>query len=137
MRTLSLLVLGAFLGSCSDLEELETRCHESAKIIVHDPQLWAEYQIGAQQTYRERAEGYPQTGKVVAEYVAGFEQRFGNSRRDSPEVVPGQVTREDLWITKSGKPVAQYVNFYLGGGWPGYGGSACIGLYPALYSDQE
>ena len=93
-------------------KEHEELCRREARVIVHDPDLWAQYLLEAENTYSGRAKQFSDTGRAVVEYAPNFEQKFGADLKDNPATIDGAVVREDIFIVHHGKPVAQFVNFY-------------------------
>lgn len=127
-------VLILTLGGCSDVfDRHEELCRGEARTIIHDFDLWNEYLKVAQQTYSNRAKQFPDTARVVAEYAPGFQQKYGSDLSDTPATRNGAVVREDLFIMKDGKRVAQFVNFYARQDSGGRTIVACLGSFPELY----
>ncbi|MHA6318297.1 hypothetical protein ACXYN8_11635 [Altererythrobacter sp. CAU 1778] len=114
--------------------DLERRCSSEARLIVHDPDLWEEYLMEAEATYKARSAKFPDTGRALIEYAPSFEQRYGADLRERPEAVEGAVTRIDIHIFKDGKNVAQFVNFYARRDFAGTTIQTCVGNFPDLYS---
>jgi hypothetical protein len=124
------------LGSCSIFDEHEEICRREARVIIHDQERWQEYKKEAEQTYRSRAERFPNTGRTVAEYAAGFEIRFGSELKHDRNSENGSVIRDDLYILQNGNIVVQYVDFVARrDGLAAPLTQSCIGNFPELYSD--
>lgn len=128
------IVLGLSLGSCSIFDEHEELCRREARLVIHDPALWAEYRKEAEETYLSRLKRFPNTRRVLAEYALNFEQRFGSDLKELPATIEGAVVREDMYIIQSGKPVAQFVNFYAREDFAGTTIQTCFGNFPELYA---
>ncbi|WOE75273.1 hypothetical protein [Alterisphingorhabdus coralli] len=115
----------------------EDICRKKAQIIVHNTAQWDIYQEAANRAYLERAKEFPNTRRMVAEHIPGFEFKFGSNLEDTPKFIDGEIVRDDYYIIKNGLIIAQYVDFRGSYKTIGYTQSmSCIGLYPELYSGE-
>lgn len=139
----SVTYFGALLlGGCAlfeyNFDDLEKICKAESRIIVHDRVLWKEYVIGANKSYQELVNQSPEPfDRSVPDHADGFEQRFGaklsENRADGAAV--GEISRDDIYVLKDGKVVAQFVDYVLpASGISGGGVYACTGLFSNLYS---
>lgn len=115
-------------------QELERPCRSEARLIVHDQALWADYLEEADETYASRAARFPDTERVIVEYAPSFQQKFGTDLTDQPATADGEVVRQDLFIVKGDRKVAQFVNFYARDDFAGKTIRACLGNFPELYA---
>lgn len=118
-------------------DKLATQCRSDARLVIHDRQLWAEYEQEANATYQARKASFTETERNAAEYAPGFQQRYGAELSEAPETKDGEVVRQDLFIMKGDTTVAQYVNYYARSDAAGSTIKTCLGSFPELYSDRK
>ncbi len=136
--TMGCISILAITGGCAllgdDHEDLEVRCRAEAQTIVHDEELWRDHIIGSNRSYLARKSEFPETERAMPEYVEGFEERFGSQLKMDRTRVDGKVNRDDIYILKNGKVVAQLVDFVLPASGSGVGVIGCTGLFRELYA---
>ena len=115
-----LAVVGIIIRGFSDLvEEHEQKCRENVKVIVHNQALWQQFRSQAQAAYRkEAAQTPPMTGRTYYSSVGEFKVLYGKNRTYFRPAADNEIVRDDLFIMKDHKTVAQFVDFIYQ-----YGGS--------------
>jgi hypothetical protein len=95
------------------IEEHERVCKQNMKVIVHDEKLWREYRAQSEAAYqKEILETPPMIGRTYYIPIGEFEVKFGERKTDFRANIPeNKIVREDVFIMKGGKIVAQIVDF--------------------------
>ena len=103
------------LWKCNPFNDIfdqhETACRLHAKTIVHNQDRWAVYMKGGNEAFQDRKRDFPETERVVGEYVPGFEHRFGKNLTIGRNSRIGEVIRDDLVVVKDGIIVVTFVDF--------------------------
>ena len=131
-----LAVVGITVQGCSDLvEEHEQKCRDNVKVIVHDQDLWQQFRSQAQAAYRkEAAQTPPMTGRTYYTSVGEFKVFFGKNRTYFRPSAHNEIVRDDLFIMKGGRIVAQFMDFIYeyGGSLDGPTGFNCLHHYKEI-----
>ncbi|MBV2150323.1 hypothetical protein N5J77_00565 [Sphingobium yanoikuyae] len=94
------------------IEEHERICKQNMKVIVHDNDLWREYRAQSAAAYqREIQETPPMTGRTYYTPVGDFDTSFGKNKSHFRPNVDDKIVRDDIFITKGDKVVAQIVDY--------------------------
>jgi hypothetical protein len=132
----ALSVGGLAVVASSDLvDEHEQKCRENIKVIVHDEILWQQFRSEAQAAYRkEAAEKPPMTGRTYYVSVGEFKTSFGKGRTYFRPSAKNEIIRDDIFIMKGEKTVAQIVDFIYsyGGSLDGPTSFNCLHLYKGM-----
>jgi hypothetical protein len=130
-----------FTGACGSVSNIaivqshENLCRVNSRVIVHDKLYWNRYLYLANEVFIKRKNDFPETERSVTEYVAGFEFKFGDQLKNERTSFPEGIVRDDIFLLKNGKIVAQYVDFIASYTVLGTPNSLnCTGLFPKLYS---
>lgn len=130
-----LAVAGIATQACSDIaKDHDRKCRESIKLIIHDEGLWRQYRLQSQIAHRhEMSLNPPNTGRTYWMGVGDFKMRFGEKKTLFRSTVDGKIVRDDLFILKNDKVVAQMVDYTaLQKGFDGPTGYDCIGYYKGM-----
>tara|TARA_R110000868_G_scaffold409282_1_gene694491 strand:+ start:767 stop:1216 length:450 start_codon:yes stop_codon:yes gene_type:complete len=131
-----LTLVGIAVVASSDLvDEHEQKCRENVKIIVHDELLWQQFRSQAQAAYqKEAAQIPPMTGRTYYVGVGEFTVSFGKNRTYFRPSAKNEIVRNDLFIMKGDKTVAQIVDFtyQYGGSLDGPTSFNCLHLYKGM-----
>ena len=136
----TLIFGGAAVVATSDLvDEHEQKCRENIKVIVHDEPLWQQFRSEAQAAFRkEAAENPPMTGRTYSTPVGEFKTYFGKNRTYFRPSAKNEIVRDDIFIMKGNRTVAQFVDFIYsyGGSLDGPTSFNCLHLYNGMNVSQ-
>lgn len=113
-HTVSLLVV--LLSGCSTnmniVEEHEAICKKNMQVIVHDGNLWREYQKQSEIAHqREMAAEYPIAWRALYFPVGNFTIAFGEGKSFFRSSGTKKIYRDDVFVMKNDVIVAQIVDY--------------------------
>ena len=135
LKLIILAVAGIATQACSDIaKDHDRKCRESIKLIIHDQGLWQQYRRQSQIAHRqEMSLNPPNPGRTYWMDVGDFKMRFGEKKTFFRSSVDGKIIRDDLFILKHDKVVAQMVDFVASQrGFDGDTSYNCIGYYKGM-----
>ena len=132
------LFLTAACSSVSNIATVQSHenfCRSNTRVIVHDTLYWNIYFELSNEVFIKRKNDFPETERSLTEYVEGFDFKFGPQLKNERTSVSEGIVRDDIFLLKNGKIVAQYVDFIATYTVLGTTNSLnCTGLFPKLYS---
>ena len=130
-----LALAGIATQACSDIaKDHDRKCRESINLIIHDEGLWRQYRLQSQKAHKQEMPlNPPNPGRTYWMSVGDFKTRYGDKKTVFRTAVDGKIVRDDLFIMKNDKIIAQMVDFTaLQKGFGFSTGYSCIEYYKGM-----
>jgi hypothetical protein len=140
-RILAALGIASISIGCSSNqhEKLERLCHEQARTIVLDRELWREWLTQARAQADDISRSFGEVSAVTGfEAVPGFEIRYGRELKIGRDYPPYTIRQEDIYLVKGRRIVAKFIDFIVR--IRGIGSdtqSSCFGTYSDRYFGEH